>query len=76
MRPFMTFTNMIGQDLFVKLNTGDLPKTLCASDWRVSFTYSETGEPNKLQVLYLPLATLFMSFPFQECCSHLRACLV
>ncbi|XP_077244890.1 pleckstrin homology (PH) domain-containing protein [Tasmannia lanceolata] len=49
-RPFVTFTNRLGQDLFVKLNSGDQPKVLHASDSRVSFVYCEAGGPEKLQV--------------------------
>ncbi|XP_073000916.1 uncharacterized protein [Typha latifolia] len=49
-RPFMTFTNRVGQDVFIKINAGDHPKTLCAFDWRVSFLYSEAGGSDQLQV--------------------------
>ncbi|KAL6008538.1 hypothetical protein ACLOJK_034051 [Asimina triloba] len=49
-RPFMTFTNRIGQDMFIKLNSGDQPKVLYASDARVSFIYSEADGPEKLQL--------------------------
>uniref|UniRef100_A0A0D9XMK5 PH domain-containing protein n=1 Tax=Leersia perrieri TaxID=77586 RepID=A0A0D9XMK5_9ORYZ len=48
-RPYMTFTNRAGQDLYIKLSVGDEPKVLHANDWRVSFMYSEGG-PEKLQV--------------------------
>lgn len=50
MRPYMTFTNRLGQDLYVKLSSEDPPKLLKASDVRVSFVYHETEEPSKLQV--------------------------
>uniref|UniRef100_J3N503 PH domain-containing protein n=1 Tax=Oryza brachyantha TaxID=4533 RepID=J3N503_ORYBR len=48
-RPYITFTNRVGQDLYIKLSIGDEPKVLYAHDWRVSFMYSE-GETEKLQV--------------------------
>ncbi|KAK2999891.1 hypothetical protein RJ639_022624 [Escallonia herrerae] len=48
-RPFMTFTNRLGEDIFVKFNSEDQPKVLRASDVRVSFVYRETDGPNKLQ---------------------------
>lgn len=51
-RPYTTFTNRVGQDLYIKLSVGDEPKVLHAHDWRVSFMYSEGG-PEKLQVLHL-----------------------
>ncbi|KAK9094958.1 hypothetical protein Scep_026427 [Stephania cephalantha] len=52
-RPFMTFTNRIGQDIFIKLNSEDEPKILCAFDSRVSFVYRKTEgseSSDKLQV--------------------------
>ncbi|KAK2995313.1 hypothetical protein RJ640_023827 [Escallonia rubra] len=48
-RPFMTFTNRLGEDIFVKFNSEDQPKVLRASDVRVSFVYREADGPNKLQ---------------------------
>ncbi|ONK73416.1 uncharacterized protein A4U43_C04F31270 [Asparagus officinalis] len=48
-RPFMTFSNRLGQDVFIRFNVEDQPKTLHASDSRVSFIYHEAG-PDKLQV--------------------------
>uniref|UniRef100_A0A0Q3N5I8 PH domain-containing protein n=1 Tax=Setaria italica TaxID=4555 RepID=A0A0Q3N5I8_SETIT len=48
-RPYITFTNRLGQDLYIKLSAGDEPKVLQAYDWRVSFMYSE-GDTDKLQV--------------------------
>ncbi|KAL6906369.1 hypothetical protein ACP4OV_003970 [Aristida adscensionis] len=48
-RPYTTFTNRVGQDLYIKLSVGDEPKVLHAYDWRVSFMYSE-GDSDKLQV--------------------------
>lgn len=50
MRPYMTFTNRLGQDIYVKLSSEDPPKLLKKSDVRVSFVYHETEEPSKLQV--------------------------
>ncbi|KAK9144775.1 hypothetical protein Sjap_004678 [Stephania japonica] len=52
-RPFMTFTNRIGQDIFIKLNSEDEPKILRAFDSRVSFVYRKTEGSelsDKLQV--------------------------
>ncbi|XP_068635813.1 uncharacterized protein [Aristolochia californica] len=49
-RPYMTFTNRLGQDILVKLNSEDQPKFLHASDSRVSLVSREVGEPEKLQV--------------------------
>ncbi|XAR70581.1 hypothetical protein NMG60_11027484 [Bertholletia excelsa] len=49
-RPFITFTNRIGQDMYVKLSNEDAPKTLHAFDCRVSFVFREDNGPNKLQV--------------------------
>lgn len=51
-RPFMTFTNRLGQDIFIKLSTEDEPKVLRASDSRVSFVCRGIGAPEKLQVGY------------------------
>ncbi|CAD6212089.1 unnamed protein product [Miscanthus lutarioriparius] len=48
-RPYITFTNRTGQDLYLKLSVEDEPKVLHAYDWRVSFMYSE-GTTDKLQV--------------------------
>ncbi|KAK3153327.1 hypothetical protein QOZ80_2BG0170820 [Eleusine coracana subsp. coracana] len=48
-RPYTTFTNRVGQDLYIKLSARDEPKVLHAYDWRVSFMYSE-GDGDKLQV--------------------------
>ncbi|XP_052211647.1 uncharacterized protein LOC127814276 isoform X2 [Diospyros lotus] len=49
-QPYMTFTNRIGQNMYVKLSHGDEPKVLHASDSRVSFVYREVDGPMKLQV--------------------------
>jgi len=51
-RPFMTFTNRLGQDIFIKLSTEDEPKILHASDSRTSFVCRGAGEPEKLQVAF------------------------
>ncbi|XP_071692229.1 uncharacterized protein [Rutidosis leptorrhynchoides] len=48
--PFMTFTNRLGRDIYVKLSSEDPPKLLRATDVRVSFVYRETDEPSKLQI--------------------------
>ncbi|XP_074317635.1 uncharacterized protein LOC141653693 isoform X2 [Silene latifolia] len=49
-RPYMTFTNRTGQDIYVKLSSQDEPKVLRASDSRVCFLYRETDDSNKLQI--------------------------
>eukprot|EP01018_Ginkgo_biloba_P007916 Gb_35998 [translate_table: standard] len=49
-RPYMTFTNRIGQVLYVKMNSRDQPKILHPSDWRIAYCISDTEEPEKLQV--------------------------
>jgi hypothetical protein len=46
----MTFTNRLGQDMFIKFCSEDAPKVLRASDSRISFVYHETGGLDKLQV--------------------------
>ncbi|CAK8539544.1 unnamed protein product [Lathyrus sativus] len=61
-RPFMTFTNRIGQDIFIKLSTEDEPKVLHASDSRMSFVCRGAGGPEKLQVR---LEGANWSYPFQ-----------
>ncbi|XP_058190168.1 uncharacterized protein LOC131307586 isoform X5 [Rhododendron vialii] len=61
-RPFVTFTNRIGQDMFMKLSSEDEPKILHASDSRVSFVYRESSGPTKLQVR---LEDTKWSFPLQ-----------
>ncbi|KAF3782527.1 Vacuolar sorting-associated protein 13C [Nymphaea thermarum] len=48
-RPFMTFTNRYGQDIYLKLNTEDEPKILHSYDSRVSFAHHENGDSEKLQ---------------------------
>ncbi|ERN15489.1 uncharacterized protein LOC18443778 [Amborella trichopoda] len=49
-RPYMTFTNRIGQDMYIKLGTMDFPKVLRASDLRVSFMTRAMEESEKLQI--------------------------
>ncbi|KAF8380627.1 hypothetical protein HHK36_028116 [Tetracentron sinense] len=61
-RPFMTFTNRLGQDIFIKLSSEDEPKVLRTSDSRVSFVYRDTGQPDKLQVR---LEDTEWCFPFE-----------
>ncbi|XP_043697676.1 uncharacterized protein LOC122648528 isoform X2 [Telopea speciosissima] len=48
-RPFMTFTNRLGQNMFIKLSSEDEPKILRTSDSRVPFVFRETGRPDKFQ---------------------------
>nr|XP_016473057.1 PREDICTED: uncharacterized protein LOC107795012 [Nicotiana tabacum] len=61
-RPFVTFTNRLGQDIFLRLSSEDEPKVLRASDARVSFIYRDTGGPDELQVR---LDDTNWSFPIQ-----------
>ncbi|CAK7356236.1 unnamed protein product [Dovyalis caffra] len=61
-RPFMTFTNRLGQDIFIKLNSEDEPKVLRASDSRIAFAYRKTAGTDKLQVR---LQDTEWSFPVQ-----------
>ncbi|XP_021768084.1 uncharacterized protein LOC110732449 isoform X1 [Chenopodium quinoa] len=61
-RPYMTFTNRTGQDVFIKLSSHDEAKILRASDSRVSFLYRETSDSNKLQVR---LGNTKWSFPIE-----------
>ncbi|KAK9984845.1 hypothetical protein SO802_034370 [Lithocarpus litseifolius] len=61
-RPFMTFTNRLGQDIFIKFCSEDAPKVLRASDSRISFVHHETGGLDKLQVR---LEDTNWSFPVQ-----------
>ncbi|PWA96948.1 pleckstrin (PH) domain superfamily protein [Artemisia annua] len=49
-RPYMTFTNRLGRDIYVKLSSEDPPKLLRASDVRVSFVCLDTEGPSKLHV--------------------------
>ncbi|ESW28603.1 hypothetical protein PHAVU_002G003000 [Phaseolus vulgaris] len=61
-RPFMTFTNRLGQNIFIKLNAEDEPKVLRASDSRIHFVCRGIGGPEKLQVR---LEGSNWSFPIQ-----------
>ncbi|XP_060207492.1 uncharacterized protein LOC132635217 [Lycium barbarum] len=61
-RPFVTFTNRLGEDLLLKLSSEDEPKVLRASDARASFVYRDTGGPDELQV---QLDDTSWSFPVQ-----------
>ncbi|KAL2348225.1 hypothetical protein Fmac_002225 [Flemingia macrophylla] len=60
--PFMTFTNRLGQDIFIKLSPEDEPKVLRASDSRIYFVCRGIGGPEKLQVR---LDGTSWSFPLQ-----------
>ncbi|CAN8324888.1 unnamed protein product [Cochlearia groenlandica] len=60
-RPFMTFTNRIGEDIFIKLNSADEPKVLHTYDSRVSFVVQASGR-DQLQVR---LRETEWSFPVQ-----------
>ncbi|KAL6175919.1 hypothetical protein ACLB2K_052557 [Fragaria x ananassa] len=61
-RPFMTFTNRLGRDAYIKLCGEDEPKVLRPSDSRISFVYRVSDGPNKLQVR---LEDTNWSFPVQ-----------
>lgn len=49
-RPFMTFTNRLGRDVYIKLCGEDEPKVLRPCDSRIPFVYRVSDGPNKLQV--------------------------
>ncbi|BFG31191.1 hypothetical protein CerSpe_174650 [Prunus speciosa] len=61
-RPYMTFTNRLGQDIYIKLCNEDEPKVLRATDSRVSFVHRKSDGPDKLQVR---LEDTDWSFPVQ-----------
>ncbi|KAL0446425.1 UNVERIFIED_CONTAM: hypothetical protein Slati_1770400 [Sesamum latifolium] len=48
-RPFMTFTNRVGQNMFLKFSSEDEPKILWVSDTRVSFIHHKTDGPTEIQ---------------------------
>lgn len=64
----MTFTNRVGRDISIKLSSQDEPKVLRASDSRVSFTYRQSGGPDKLQVSGVLCVTLLSTVyhPIEE----------
>lgn len=49
-RPFMTFTNRVGQNMFLKFSSEDEPKNLRVSDTRVAFVHRQTEGPHQIQV--------------------------
>ncbi|GAB2273667.1 hypothetical protein Dimus_008449 [Dionaea muscipula] len=49
-RPYLIFTNRLGENISIKLSNEDEPKILQASDSRVSFIYRDTSEPDAVQV--------------------------
>ncbi|XP_073134921.1 uncharacterized protein [Henckelia pumila] len=61
-RPFMTFTNRVGQNIFLRFSREDESKVLRASDIRVSFVHQKMDGPNEIQVR---LDDTEWSFPFQ-----------
>ncbi|XP_021892866.1 uncharacterized protein LOC110810873 isoform X2 [Carica papaya] len=61
-RPFFTFTNRLGEDIYIKLSSDDEPKKLHTVDSRVSFLYHESGGREELQVC---LEDTEWSFPVQ-----------
>lgn len=61
-RPYITFTNRLGENIFIKLSGEDEPKILGITDARVAFVYRGNGGPNQLQVR---LDDTNWSFPVQ-----------
>ncbi|CAI9095544.1 OLC1v1031527C1 [Oldenlandia corymbosa var. corymbosa] len=61
-RPYVTFTNRLGEKIYMKLSNEDEPKILQPADSRVPFVYRETDGPMKLQVR---LEGTNWTFPFQ-----------
>lgn len=49
-RPYITFTNRLGEKIFMKLSEQDEPKILRITDARVAFVYCGNGGPIQLQV--------------------------
>ncbi|KAK1261313.1 hypothetical protein QJS04_geneDACA008707 [Acorus gramineus] len=49
-RPYMTFTNRMGRDIFIKFSDGEQPKILHAYDARVAFVHCRTGSTDKFQI--------------------------
>ncbi|KAK1307367.1 hypothetical protein QJS10_CPA10g01051 [Acorus calamus] len=54
-RPYMTFTNRMGQDIFIKFSDGEQPKILHAYDARIAFVHCRTGSTDKFQEVFAPL---------------------
>ncbi|XP_023553987.1 uncharacterized protein LOC111811402 [Cucurbita pepo subsp. pepo] len=61
-RPFMTFTNRLGHDIFIKLSDEDETKVLHPCDSRMSFAFLKTDGHDKFQVR---LEDTSWSLPFQ-----------
>ncbi|PIN17888.1 hypothetical protein CDL12_09445 [Handroanthus impetiginosus] len=61
-RPFMTFTNRVGQNILLKFSSEDVPKTLRVPDTRVSFVHCKSDGPNEIQV---QMHDTDWSFPIQ-----------
>ncbi|KAK8691038.1 hypothetical protein V6N13_074559 [Hibiscus sabdariffa] len=61
-RPYMAFTNRLGQDMYIKLSREDEPKVLRSSDARIPFLHCENEGTDKLQVR---LEDTEWSFPVQ-----------
>ncbi|XP_051144600.1 uncharacterized protein LOC127260739 isoform X2 [Andrographis paniculata] len=61
-RPYMTFTNRVGENLFLKFSSNDEPKILRASDARVPFVHLKTDGPQEIQV---QMHDTKWSFPIQ-----------
>lgn len=54
----MTFTNRIGQDIYIKMCSEDAPKVLRAWDSRIPFVCRESSGTDKLQVWGILLVAL------------------
>ncbi|KAK8614167.1 hypothetical protein V6N13_122539 [Hibiscus sabdariffa] len=61
-RPYITFTNRFGRDIYIKLSSEDESYILCASDTRISFVHCENDGTDKLQIR---LEDTDWSFPVQ-----------
>lgn len=55
----MTFTNRLGENIFIKFSSEDDPKVLYPTDSRIPFIYHETGGADKLQVIERLTASSF-----------------
>lgn len=60
-RPYMTFTNRLGESVYLKQKDSDEQRTLKPSDWRAAFPLRVTEDPDILQVR---IDSTEWSFPF------------
>lgn len=54
----MTFTNRLGENIFIKTSDEDEPKVLWASDYRVSFLYREASDLLQVRLFIYQLLSL------------------